>query len=244
MSASKYATNFILELRYVEFLLNQLSRLRAAQKVNCQKCAELRDRISTLESELRKPQANNRDYDNDISKILRQENIELEREIGKIKGELERTLHFLRVAESHANGQRAKIRSLEEELRLARDDTNLDFKRKVEIQKDLERMKQENAQLKTHNLQQWNNALVEKQRAAKAEMECDFKGDKIRTLAITLANKQRKFQDELSDMRKQLRHQTRRADAQREARVRLEVENEELRRPRTGLRRVRQVFYT
>ncbi|TGJ79507.1 hypothetical protein E0Z10_g9259 [Xylaria hypoxylon] len=158
--------------------------------------------------------------------------VELEHELCETNAELERTSRFLRVAEGQANEQRVKIRSLEEELRQVRDDNNPDTKESDAVQEDLERLQQQNAQLRANNLRQWNHTLAQRQRAIHAQNESDGRGDKIRLLA----NRCRSLQRELDDMRRQLQHQTRRADEQREARIRLEVENEEPQRPRTVAR--------
>ncbi|KAI0973420.1 hypothetical protein F4678DRAFT_26618 [Xylaria arbuscula] len=228
-----------LKRRYVEFLQRQLTQLDAKQEVECKKCVELQELIRLLESRLEELRANNREFDTNTNRALRAENVELERELSRAKQELQRTLGFLHAAESQANERRARIRLLKAQLESTRNETNhiTDLRRNYELQIDLEELQHENAQLKTKNLQQWNNAMWEKQRAERAERERDFRDGKIRNLASTLATKHKKFEEELGDVRSQLRHQTRRADAQQEAQMRLEAENEELRRRRTATRR-------
>lgn len=113
---------------YIAFLQNEVPRLIIARAINC-KCVELRDRISALESELRRSKYNSTDYEYNVRRTLNEENIELESELGETRRELDRTVGFLRVAESRVNEQRAKIRSLEKELQLARDDINFNLKR-------------------------------------------------------------------------------------------------------------------
>ncbi len=113
---------------YIAFLQNEVSRLIIARAINC-KCVKLRDRISALESELRRSKYNSTDYEYNVRRTLNEENIELESELGETRRELDRTVGFLRVAESRVNEQRAKIRSLEKELQLARDDINFNLKR-------------------------------------------------------------------------------------------------------------------
>ncbi|KAI0907400.1 hypothetical protein F4823DRAFT_564877 [Ustulina deusta] len=113
---------------YIAFLQNEVSRFVIARAINC-KCLELRDRISALESELRRSKYNSTDYEYNVRRTLNEENIELESELGETRRELDRTVGFLRVAESRVNEQRAKIRPLEKELQLARDDINFNLKR-------------------------------------------------------------------------------------------------------------------
>ncbi|KAI3333777.1 hypothetical protein F4824DRAFT_470824 [Ustulina deusta] len=92
---------------YIAFLQNEVPRLIIARAINC-KCVE---------------------YEYNVRRTLNEENIELESELGETRRELDRTVGFLRVAESRVNEQRAKIRSLEKELQLARDDINFNLKR-------------------------------------------------------------------------------------------------------------------
>ncbi|KAI0533420.1 hypothetical protein GGR58DRAFT_506341 [Xylaria digitata] len=197
------------------------------QAINGERCEAPRDRASDLEFELLNSRCSNTAYCNNIRKALNERIVELEHELCETVEELERTFRFLRVAEAQANEQRAKIRSLMEELGQVRNDNNLNSKKSA-VQEDLERLQQQNAQLRVNNLHQWNRALEQKRQAMKARIESDDRGDRIRLLA----SKCRSIQKELDDVRKRLQHQTRRADEQREARIRLEVENEGLCRQR------------
>ncbi|KAJ3557157.1 hypothetical protein NPX13_g9985 [Xylaria arbuscula] len=211
----------------------------------CESCEVFRDRIDILEVDLKKAQEHEEDFATSTRRALSEYNRELEEELLKTGTKLQRTMNFLRLAEDRANENRAKIRSLEEELRLVRDESNPDFQKKQEVRKalqlELEQLRNENQQLKTRNLQHLSNTLTQKQRAVWAEKESDLYGDRVRALADSLANNQRNFQKALGEAHRQLVHQTRRADQQREARIRLEVENEELRRPRPFMQRVREI---
>lgn len=59
-----------------------------------------------------------------------------------------------------------------------------------------------------------------------------------------LVSAQRKLRRELEAVGRQLQHQTGRADEQREARMRLELENKELRRLKMVVRRERELMFT
>ncbi|KAF2965086.1 hypothetical protein GQX73_g8490 [Xylaria multiplex] len=212
-----------------EFLRNRCYQARTTNASNCERCEASRDQTSGLEYELLNARCSNTAYCLNIRKALNERIVELEQELCETAEELERTTRFLRVAETQANEQRANIRSLKEELQGVRDDNSLNSSKKSAMQEDIERLQQQNEQLRANNLHQWNRALEQKQQTVKAQIESDDRGDRIRLLA----NKYRRIQKELDDARRQLQHQTRRADEQREARIRLEVENEELRRQRT-----------
>ncbi|KAK5625981.1 hypothetical protein RRF57_001697 [Xylaria bambusicola] len=171
------------------------------------------------------------------------DNLKLEGELEKTGTELKRIMNFLNIADDQANQNRAKIRSPEDEVRLARDKTNPSIQSTVEIQRILEKLQDENQRLRTSNLQHLNNALSQKQRAVRAERDCELNGDRARALANSLAISQKKFQTAIGDVQRRLVHQTRRADQQREVRIRLEVENQELRQARPFVQRKREAIF-
>ncbi|GAW13767.1 hypothetical protein ANO14919_031560 [Xylariales sp. No.14919] len=217
---------------WLETLRNRWFQVPIVQVVDCERCAKPREQAGGLEFALQNSRCSDTAYCNNIRRALNERIADLERELHKTKQELEHTSRFLRAAELQANEKRAKIRSLEEELRQIREDNNFAPQKSRDVREDREQLYQQNERLRAKNLQHWKRTLVQKQQAMKAQAELDERGEKIRLLATRC----RKVQKELDEVRKQLQHQTRRADEQREARVRLEVENEGLRRPRTVAR--------
>ena len=209
----------------------------APRTSECESCEVFRNRVNTLETDLQTVKNHEEDFATAARRGLFEDNLVLGRELDKTGRQLQQTMNYLHIAEDQANENRAKIRSLEEELRLARDESNPGYQKKLEFIKALEQLRNENQRLRTSNLQHLSNTLTQKQRAVRAEKESDFNGDRARALADSLANNQQKFQAALGEARRQLVHQTRRADQQREARTRLEVENEELRRARPIVQR-------
>ncbi|KAI1123260.1 hypothetical protein F5Y10DRAFT_270260 [Nemania abortiva] len=215
-----------LKRRYLEYLQNREAQARANSTLNCENCPLLQNQVNTLESELTEVKRNGKAFDASLRRVWNEHRIELESDLKEANTQLNQTMRFLRAAETQVNAQRGEIRSLKDELRLtAQASDNADFQQSLAIQRDLEQLRRKNAQLITNNLQQWNNTLEQKRRALKAETEAELRADWIKTLT----GSQRDLRQELVQARRQLQHQTKRADEQREARVRLEVENEELR---------------
>ncbi|KAH8164137.1 hypothetical protein CIB48_g4132 [Xylaria polymorpha] len=208
---------------------------RTTQTAGCGNCARLQDQIAELQG-----RQNRDDFDACIRSVMHEQKVELERNLADANTELARRGRFLRVAEDQANQQRAEILSLRDELRLARDDNNADFRKSLAVQQDLERLRQKNAQLTTANLKQMEHTMSQKKRALTAERELDIWGDKIKTLVYD-RNELRQTIDRIHAQRV---HLERRADGQRESRIRAEVEIEELQRPRTVLRREPEAMFT
>ncbi|KAI0466521.1 hypothetical protein F4859DRAFT_526618 [Xylaria cf. heliscus] len=209
------------------------------QTPDCDSCARLRDQVNELLQ-----RQNNDDISSSMQSVRNERRADLEADLSTANAEVRRQEHFLRIAEEQANQQRAEMHSLREELRLAREhnDSSNDaaFRRSLAAQQELERLRQLNAQLTAANVQQLEQAMLQKKRALTAERELDVWADKIRGLV----NGRNELQHELESVRARLRHQERRASAQREGKIRAEVEVEELRRPRTTLRREREAMFT
>ncbi|KAI0441372.1 hypothetical protein F4803DRAFT_576510 [Xylaria telfairii] len=205
------------------------------QTAGCGNCARLWDQVAELQG-----RQNKNDFDACMRSVMHEQKVELERDLDAANTELARRGHFLRVAEDQANQQRAAILSLRDELRLARADNSADSRKSLAIKQDLDRLRQKNARLTTANLQLMERTMCQKKRALMAERELDIWGDKIKTLV----HDRNKLREDIDKMHVQNVHQGRRADEQREGRIRAEVEVEELRRPRTAVRREREAMFT
>ncbi|KAI0449213.1 hypothetical protein F5B21DRAFT_520564 [Xylaria acuta] len=222
--------------RYNEHWQKKSPQDRTTQTPDCGRCARLLYELTELQE---KQQRN--DFDTCMQSVMHERHADLEASLNEAEAELKRRERFLRVAEAQANQQRTEMHSLKEELRLARDDNNsADFRKSLAVQQDLERLRQQNAQLTAANLRQVEHTLRQKNRTLKAERELDIWADKIKTLV----DDRNGLRQRLDEVHAKLRHQERRAGEQREGRIRAEVENEELRRPRTTFRREREAMFT
>ncbi|TRX91644.1 hypothetical protein FHL15_007426 [Xylaria flabelliformis] len=212
---------------------------RTTQTPDCDSCARLRHELAELQEKQQRD-----DFDACIRSVMHEQKVELEANLNEANTELKRRENFLRRAEEQANQQRAEIHSLKEELRLARDDNKNnnreDFKKSLAIQQRIRQLIQHNKQLKAANLQQAENTLRQKTRAERAERELNIWTVKIKTLVYD----RNELRQEIDRVRAELRRQERRASVQRESRIRADVENEELRRPRTTVRWEGEVMFT
>ncbi|KAJ8130632.1 hypothetical protein O1611_g2992 [Lasiodiplodia mahajangana] len=228
-----------LKRRFSEYRQSLALQSRIIGTVHCENCVFLQNEVNELEARLVEVKVNGKAFDNSLRRVWNEQRIELESDLNEARAQLQQTTHFLRAAESQINHQRRELRSLTEELQLAREsNSNPDFRTSLAMHNDLEQLRHRNAQLTTNNLQQWNDTLAQKQRAEKAEREADSRAGWITALTLS----QRDLRQELAKAQKQLQHQTRRADEQREIRVRLEVENEGL--GFATLRRNQDTMYT
>ncbi|KAI8947576.1 hypothetical protein F4801DRAFT_497118 [Xylaria longipes] len=225
---------------YNKYLRNKSSQDRTTQAPDCDNCARLRHQNSDLEAELAKAKSDSTNFGNGIQSDMHKLRAELQIELDEANAKVEQSGHFLREAEALANHQRTEVHSLREELRLARSDNSADFQRNLAVQQDLEKLRQQNAQLTNANLQQVEHTMQHKQHTLRAERDLDNLADKIRTMV----HDRNALCCELDKMRTQLLRQERRASGQREGRIRAEVEMEELRRPRTILWQGREVMFT
>ncbi|KAI0545020.1 hypothetical protein F4679DRAFT_491951 [Xylaria curta] len=212
---------------------------RATQTPDCDSCVRLRHELAELQEKQQ-----NEDFDSSIRSVMHEQIVELEANVNEANAKLKQSERSLREAEEKANHQRARIQSLNEELRLARDDNNNNtdenFKKSVETQKRIRKLLQDNEQLKASHRQQVKNTLCHKNRAQEAERELNIWATKIKTLVYD----RNELRQELDRARVELRRQEHRASGLRESRIRAEVENEELRWPRTTVWREREVMFT
>ncbi|KAI1742999.1 hypothetical protein F4680DRAFT_410743 [Xylaria scruposa] len=211
----------------------------ATQTPDCDSCARLRHELAVLQE-----RQQSADFDASIKNVMHEQKVELEANLNEANAELRRSEQRVRDGEKRENHQRAKIQSLNEALRLARDDNNSNtderFKESVETQKRIIKMLQRNEQLKVSYRQQTESTLRHKNLALEAQRELNIWGSKIKTLVYD----RNELRQELDRARAELRRQERRASGQREGRIRAEIENEGLRRPRTTVWREREVMFT
>ncbi|KAI0112563.1 hypothetical protein GGR51DRAFT_568667 [Nemania sp. FL0031] len=211
---------------YTENEQSQAPTAPIAMIVPCEKCALLQNEVDELESEILKVKINEKDFRNSLQEVWNEHRIELESDLNGATAQLQKTTHHLRAAESQVKQQRSEIRSLTDQLQIARDcNKNPDLNRSLAIHHELEQLRDRNAQLMTNFLYRWHDAIVQKKRAVKAERESEYRADWIQTAKF----RQSDLRQELNEAQEQLQRQTTRADEQQEARERLEAENEELR---------------
>ncbi|CAJ2504927.1 Uu.00g123210.m01.CDS01 [Anthostomella pinea] len=199
------------------------SAFSSISEAECIDCLAYEKRVTELEESLRQISVSNKTFATDICRDFIDRNTQLDSELDYFKSESSKQLQFLHIAEDLQSRQRAEIRSLRDEL-----DTHQrhesKFSKSVSLQGELDQWKLQNVNLKTGVLDQWNQTLRQKQRAVMAEGECERLSRKV----VLVTRSEKELRQQLGAANVRLEHQAKRVDELREARIRLEAENREM----------------
>jgi hypothetical protein len=183
---------------------------------------------------------------NGIMKSLRERMAGLELALTKARAEITRNHHIMRKGEDVTKQQSLEIDSLKQQLSHFRHSNNNNsigggsdsLKKTATMQSDIERLQRENEDLKAESVILSAQNLKQNQRAMRLQNQEEELSHKIVMLKDSLRN----AREELEGVRRQLQLQTRRADEQRESRIRLQAENDELQREVEDLRQQKHIY--